>query len=123
MDSMVHGVWKKLLKLRNGFLTGVEMKVGNGESFSLWLDPWHPDGPLIHKVLGGPRITGLSVDSWLNSIVHQGLWNWPSSRNRDIQILLLDFLPFIMAYPIEFFGRAFGYIFLTRCLYIIFPGF
>ncbi|KAL0295450.1 UNVERIFIED_CONTAM: hypothetical protein Scaly_3103400 [Sesamum calycinum] len=58
--------WKKLLKLRNGFLTGVETKVGNGESFSLWLDPWHPDGPLIHKVLGGPRITGLSVDSWLN---------------------------------------------------------
>ncbi|KAK4397997.1 hypothetical protein Sango_1275200 [Sesamum angolense] len=98
--------WKQLLKIRNKFLTSVEIKVGDGDSFRLWSDPWHPDGPLVHKVSRGPKIIGLPVDSCLNSFIHQGLWNCPSSRNMDIRDIIARFPPIHYGMPDRIFWNG-----------------
>ncbi|KAL0442249.1 UNVERIFIED_CONTAM: hypothetical protein Sradi_0163800 [Sesamum radiatum] len=54
--------WKKLLKLRNHLIKGIQYQVGDGTEFKLWLDPWHPDGTLLHRYPHGPLITGLPMD-------------------------------------------------------------
>ncbi|KAL0281981.1 UNVERIFIED_CONTAM: hypothetical protein Sangu_2978700, partial [Sesamum angustifolium] len=41
--------WKKLLKLRDAVLPGLEFRVGDGSKFWLWLDPWHRNGVLLHS--------------------------------------------------------------------------
>ncbi|KAK4407908.1 putative ribonuclease H protein [Sesamum angolense] len=41
--------WRKLIRLRSALLPYIELKIGDGESFSLWHDPWHSLGPLIQQ--------------------------------------------------------------------------
>ncbi|KAK4384582.1 hypothetical protein Sango_3046600 [Sesamum angolense] len=46
--------WRKMLELRGTLLPHIQLKIGTGESFSLWHDPWHNLSPLIlrfHAVL------------------------------------------------------------------------
>ncbi|KAK4384226.1 putative ribonuclease H protein [Sesamum angolense] len=37
--------WRKILRLRSALLPYIEFKIGDGESFSLWHDPWHSSAP------------------------------------------------------------------------------
>ncbi|KAK4384267.1 hypothetical protein Sango_3078100 [Sesamum angolense] len=39
--------WRKMLSLRHYLMSHIHYHVGNGDSVSLWHDPWHPLGPLI----------------------------------------------------------------------------
>ncbi|KAL0305188.1 UNVERIFIED_CONTAM: hypothetical protein Scaly_2993300 [Sesamum calycinum] len=115
--------WKKLLKLRNGFLTGVEMKVGNGESFSLWLDPWHPDGPLITRF---SVVQGLLVYRLIHGLILLFIKGCGIGLHLGIGIsryYCLTSSHSLWRTRSNFLEEPFGYIFLTRCLYIIFPGF
>ncbi|KAL0455361.1 UNVERIFIED_CONTAM: hypothetical protein Slati_0875300 [Sesamum latifolium] len=43
--------WRKLLRLRPLILPFIEYRVGNGEMFSIWQDPWHSLG-----ILGAPDL-------------------------------------------------------------------
>ncbi|KAL0291210.1 UNVERIFIED_CONTAM: hypothetical protein Sradi_7031900 [Sesamum radiatum] len=81
-------IWKKLLKLRNQLIKGIRFQVGDGTDFKLWLDPWHPDGTLIHKYPHGPLVTGLSLDSPLSTVIVDGHWNWPSENHIDINEII-----------------------------------
>ncbi|KAL0433334.1 UNVERIFIED_CONTAM: hypothetical protein Slati_2667700 [Sesamum latifolium] len=67
--------WKQLLKLHTTLISSLEYKVGDDSSFRLWLDPWHTEGPLIHKCPRGPRITGFPADSLLEEVLADGRWN------------------------------------------------
>ncbi|KAL0404252.1 UNVERIFIED_CONTAM: putative ribonuclease H protein [Sesamum radiatum] len=80
--------WKKLLKLNTLLLPGLEYRIGDGRKFRLWIDLWHPRGPLIRCFPRGPAITGLPADSLLMAMLHQGQWNWPSEMDFDIQEII-----------------------------------
>ncbi|KAL0291209.1 UNVERIFIED_CONTAM: hypothetical protein Sradi_7031800 [Sesamum radiatum] len=64
--------WKKLLKLRHQLIKGIQFRVGDGTEFKLWLDPWHPDGALIHRYPHGPLVTGIPLDSPLSTVITEG---------------------------------------------------
>ncbi|KAL0295890.1 UNVERIFIED_CONTAM: putative ribonuclease H protein [Sesamum calycinum] len=51
--------WRKLLRLRSALLPYIEFKVGNGEIFSIWHDPWHSLGTLISRFPSGPSRTNI----------------------------------------------------------------
>ncbi|KAK4384175.1 putative ribonuclease H protein [Sesamum angolense] len=51
--------WRKLLRLRDALLPYIEFKIGNGDAFSLWHDPWHSLGPLITRFPRGPGRTNI----------------------------------------------------------------
>ncbi|KAL0282166.1 UNVERIFIED_CONTAM: hypothetical protein Sradi_7269800 [Sesamum radiatum] len=86
--------WKKLIKLSNIMLPGLEFQVGTGLRFYVWLDMWHPRGPLSQTFPRGPSITGLPTDSLLHNVIEQGRWNWPSVTDFDIQEIVAG-LPLI----------------------------
>ncbi|KAL0439847.1 UNVERIFIED_CONTAM: hypothetical protein Slati_2467700 [Sesamum latifolium] len=47
--------WRKLIRLRILVQPHVDYVIGRGNTFSLWHDPWHPLGPLIHRFPMGPQ--------------------------------------------------------------------
>ncbi|KAK4384534.1 putative ribonuclease H protein [Sesamum angolense] len=47
--------WRKLLRLRSALLPYIDLKIGDGECFSLWHDPWHSLGPLIQRFSVWPQ--------------------------------------------------------------------
>ncbi|KAK4384715.1 Retrovirus-related Pol polyprotein from type-2 retrotransposable element R2DM [Sesamum angolense] len=47
--------WRKMLTLRHTLLSHIHFRVGDGTSFLLWHDPWHPLGPLITRFPGDLR--------------------------------------------------------------------
>ncbi|KAL0294302.1 UNVERIFIED_CONTAM: hypothetical protein Sangu_3221500 [Sesamum angustifolium] len=49
--------WRKMLTLRNILLPHIQFRVGSGDSFSIWHDPWHCLGPLILAFPRGPQLT------------------------------------------------------------------
>ncbi|KAL0417229.1 UNVERIFIED_CONTAM: hypothetical protein Slati_3554800 [Sesamum latifolium] len=67
---MSHHLW-------NTLLNHIEFKIGNGDSLSLWHDPWHSLGPLISRFSWGPSILQLPETSKLSSVIIEGDWHWP----------------------------------------------
>lgn len=66
----------------------VQYKIGNGRSTFLWLDFWHPLGPLYGRF--GNEVVynlGRSLLSRVTSIIHKGDWRWPRPRNRLTQYI------------------------------------
>ncbi|KAK4384108.1 putative ribonuclease H protein [Sesamum angolense] len=51
--------WRKILQLRSALLPYIEFKICDGESFSLWHDPWHSLGSLITRFSRGPGRTNI----------------------------------------------------------------
>ncbi|KAL0334174.1 UNVERIFIED_CONTAM: hypothetical protein Sangu_1573600 [Sesamum angustifolium] len=76
--------WKKMLKLRPLLKCCLTYRVGNGESFKLWKDIWHENGPLCLSYPRGPTIMGLPLDASLSSVLQNGHWHWPSRTDQDI---------------------------------------
>ncbi|KAL0385950.1 UNVERIFIED_CONTAM: hypothetical protein Sradi_2989300 [Sesamum radiatum] len=66
-----------MLGLRQTLLNHIEFKIGNGDSLSLWHDPWHSLGPLISRFPWGPSILQLPETSKLSSVIIEGEWHWP----------------------------------------------
>ncbi|KAL0333136.1 UNVERIFIED_CONTAM: hypothetical protein Scaly_2215100 [Sesamum calycinum] len=69
--------WKKMLTLRNILLPDIHLRVGSGDSFSLWHDPCHCLGPLILKFPRGPRLTQTAPLDTLSVVIEDGRWRWP----------------------------------------------
>ncbi|KAL0291884.1 UNVERIFIED_CONTAM: putative mitochondrial protein [Sesamum angustifolium] len=59
--------WRKLLRLRSALLPFIELKIGNGESFSIWHDPWHSLGTLIRRFPSGPSRTSIPLAAKLSA--------------------------------------------------------
>ncbi|KAL0283468.1 UNVERIFIED_CONTAM: hypothetical protein Sangu_2888100 [Sesamum angustifolium] len=76
--------WKKMLKLRPILQRGVNYKVGDGSSFSLWQDVWHERGPLCLSYPRGVEITGLPLSSTLSAVLQRHQWCWPAATDSDI---------------------------------------
>ncbi|KAK4384721.1 hypothetical protein Sango_3032300 [Sesamum angolense] len=53
--------WRKMLSLRHYLMSHIHYRVGNGESISLWHNPWHPLGPLISRFPRGPQLTSTGL--------------------------------------------------------------
>ncbi|KAL0373438.1 UNVERIFIED_CONTAM: hypothetical protein Sradi_3259500 [Sesamum radiatum] len=66
-----------MLGLRQTLLNHIEFKIGNGDSLSLWYDPWHSLGPLISRFPWGLSILQLPKTSKLSSVIIEGEWHWP----------------------------------------------
>ncbi|KAL2246373.1 UNVERIFIED_CONTAM: hypothetical protein Sindi_2905500 [Sesamum indicum] len=69
--------WRKILRLRGSLRSVVEYRIGNGNDFLLWKDPWHHLGPLLDRFPRGPNSLGLHESTMLSSIIYEGHWHWP----------------------------------------------
>ncbi|KAK4380990.1 putative ribonuclease H protein [Sesamum angolense] len=82
--------WRKLLRLRSALLPYIEFKIGDGESFSLWHDPWHSHSPLITRFPRGPGRTNIPEAAKLSAVLVDGDWSWPLITDMEcIEILHL----------------------------------
>ncbi|KAK4381059.1 putative mitochondrial protein [Sesamum angolense] len=61
--------WRKLLRLRSALLPYIEFKIGNGELFSIWHDPWHSLGTLIRRFPSGPSRTNIPITAKLSAVI------------------------------------------------------
>ncbi|KAL0294560.1 UNVERIFIED_CONTAM: hypothetical protein Sradi_6878700 [Sesamum radiatum] len=79
--------WRKLIKLREAIRPFLLYHIGVGDSFSLWHDPWHGDGPLIFQFPLGPRHTSIPPSPPLSTVIMDGTWHWPNITDMEsIQI-------------------------------------
>ncbi|KAK4381316.1 hypothetical protein Sango_2979300 [Sesamum angolense] len=69
--------WRKMLSLRQSLMSHIHYRVGNGDSISLWHDPWNPLGPLISRFPRGPQLTSTGLLNKLSVVIKEGQWNWP----------------------------------------------
>ncbi|KAK4384094.1 hypothetical protein Sango_3091900 [Sesamum angolense] len=69
--------WRKMLSLRHSLVSQIHFCVGNGDSISLWHDPWHPLVPLISRFPRGPQLTNTGLLDKLSVVIKDGQWNWP----------------------------------------------
>ncbi|KAL0292672.1 UNVERIFIED_CONTAM: putative ribonuclease H protein [Sesamum angustifolium] len=84
--------WRKLLRLRSALLPYIEFKVGNGEIFSIWHDPWHSLGTLIRRFPSGPSRTNIPIAAKLSAVIVDGDWSWPPITDMEC-IEILHLLP------------------------------
>ncbi|KAL0293831.1 UNVERIFIED_CONTAM: Retrovirus-related Pol polyprotein from type-2 retrotransposable element R2DM [Sesamum radiatum] len=76
--------WRKLIRLRDALRPHVHYQIGDGTSFSLWHDPWHPRGPLLPQFsFGGPRHTALPPTAPLSAVISEDTWSWPHITDME----------------------------------------
>ncbi|KAL0297928.1 UNVERIFIED_CONTAM: hypothetical protein Sangu_3170100 [Sesamum angustifolium] len=64
--------WRKMLSLRHYLMPHIHYRVGDGDSISLWHDPWHPLGPLITRFPRGPQLTSTGLLDKLSVVINDG---------------------------------------------------
>ncbi|XP_074368946.1 uncharacterized protein LOC141708972 [Apium graveolens] len=88
-------IWKKILKLRPLALQFVSFRIGNGESISLWFDPWWNNACLA-SILTYAIISqcGMHHGDKLSAIIHNGSWCLPRAnpRSHHLDPVLLHWL-------------------------------
>ncbi|XP_074364383.1 uncharacterized protein LOC141705239 [Apium graveolens] len=88
-------IWRKVLKLRPLAMNFLSYKIGNGESISIWFDPWWHHSCLASSV-SSPIISqsGLHHRDTLDALIHNGAWALPTanSRSHHLDPLLLFWL-------------------------------
>ncbi|KAL0300290.1 UNVERIFIED_CONTAM: hypothetical protein Scaly_3051900 [Sesamum calycinum] len=115
-EKKAHGYGRNYLNSEIKLIKGIRFQVGDGTDFKLWLDPWHPDGTLIHRYPHGPLVTGLPLDSPLSTVIVDGHWNWPSENHIDINEIIKNYRLFIVALLIILYGKQLGNILHERRL-------
>ncbi|GAV80392.1 zf-RVT domain-containing protein, partial [Cephalotus follicularis] len=78
--GLLSWTWKRILLLRPLVKEHLKYICGNGESFSLWNDPWlHRES--VHALYGHRVIydTGLSKVASVSDILSGGEWSWPQT--------------------------------------------
>ncbi|KAL0292943.1 UNVERIFIED_CONTAM: putative ribonuclease H protein [Sesamum angustifolium] len=109
--------WRKILRLRSALLPYIEFKIGDGESFSLWHDPWHSLGSLITRFPRGPGRTSIPEATKLSAVLVDGDWSWPPITDLEC-IEILHVLPNIHNGSDSILWRGGG--FSTKAVYEIF---
>ena len=84
---------RKLFNLREVGWPMFRHVIGDGRETFLWLDSWHPLGPLYKRfgksvVYNLPGLSQLKVDS----IIHNSCCKWPRARNRVTQNIMANTL-------------------------------
>ncbi|KAK4384325.1 hypothetical protein Sango_3072000 [Sesamum angolense] len=97
--------WRKLLRLRSALIPYIEFKVGNGELFSVWHDPWHSLGTLIRRFPSGPSRTNIPIAAKLSAVIVDGDWSWPPITDMEC-IEILHLLPTIHNGMTLFYGAG-----------------
>ncbi|KAK4382246.1 hypothetical protein Sango_2890400 [Sesamum angolense] len=97
--------WRKLLRLRSALLPYIELKIGDGESFSLWHDPWHSLGPLIQRFPCGPSRTNIPAAAKLSTVIVDGAWRWPLITDMECIEIIHMLPPFTMVATL-FYGEG-----------------
>ncbi|KAL0295602.1 UNVERIFIED_CONTAM: putative ribonuclease H protein [Sesamum calycinum] len=103
--------WRKILRLRSALLPYIEFKIGDGESFSLWHDPWHSLGSLITRFPRGPGRTNIPEAAKLSAVLVDGDWSWLLSRIWNVLKFYTCYRIFTMAATL-FYGEV--AVFLQR---------
>ncbi|KAL0292355.1 UNVERIFIED_CONTAM: hypothetical protein Sradi_6992700 [Sesamum radiatum] len=75
--------WRKLIRLRDALRPHVSYQIGDGTSFSLWHDPWHPGGPLLPQFPLGPRHTSIPPSAPLSTVISEDTWSWPHITDME----------------------------------------
>ncbi|KAI8532887.1 hypothetical protein RHMOL_Rhmol11G0252300 [Rhododendron molle] len=77
---------RKLMNLRNLGQNFVKHSIGNGQATFIWLDNWHPNGPL-YKLFDDRSFSrlGSSLYDKASSYIVNGEWHWPRAKNKTIQ--------------------------------------
>ncbi|KAL0444885.1 UNVERIFIED_CONTAM: hypothetical protein Slati_2211200 [Sesamum latifolium] len=88
--------WRKLVRLRETLRPCITYRIGSGNSFSLWHDPWHDLSPLIIRFPQGPRHSATSPAAPLSRVIRDGSWHWPLSLIWRVWILPIFFLRFMV---------------------------
>lgn len=72
--------WRKILQSRESCRSFLITQIGNGSSTSLWYDYWLPDGKRLIDILPLRILTstGLSWNSKVSHIIHDGGWHFPN---------------------------------------------
>ncbi|KAK4384174.1 putative ribonuclease H protein, partial [Sesamum angolense] len=91
--------------------------IGDGESFSLWHDPWHSLGSLITRFPRGPGRTNIPEAAKLSAVLVDGDWSWPPIMDLEC-IEILHVLPIIHNGSDSILWRGGG--FSTKAVYDIF---
>lgn len=84
---------RKALKFRNTGRQLIKFVVGNGHKIYLWLDNWHPKGPLLNAYrLREVYDAAIHINAKLSSVIHSGKWlvlarNKSSEEPVEIQSL------------------------------------
>ncbi|KAK4384456.1 putative ribonuclease H protein [Sesamum angolense] len=113
--------WRKLLRLRSALLPYIDLKIGDGEYFSLWHDPWHSLGPLIQQFPCGPSRMNIPAAATLSTVIVDGDWCWPLITDMEC-IEIIHVLPTIHNGSDSILWQ--GVDFSTKVVYDIFrsPG-
>lgn len=85
--GMVHDApwfWRKAVGFRDMFRDSIVHELGNGMSTSLWVDTWHPVGPLCHFISKREiYMAGMHTNMKVGDIVSDGLL-WRFGANMGI---------------------------------------
>ncbi|KAK4381891.1 hypothetical protein Sango_2924400 [Sesamum angolense] len=115
--------WRKMLSLRHYMMSHIQYRVGNGDSISLWHDPWHPLGHLISRFPRAPQLTSTGLLDKISVVIKDGQWNWPLIT--DIACLEITYmLPPILEGPDRISWKTKDGSFNTSTAYDLFhpPG-
>lgn len=73
------------MSLRSTAREFIKFDVGDGKLIHLWLDNWHPFGPLYEKY--GFRIiydSQSSLEAKMNYVIRNGRWSWRPTRSEEL---------------------------------------
>ena len=80
--------WQNILKLREVIRPLLTHKIGNGYDTFLWLDSWHPSGPLFQRWGHIPMLaSALNLCSKVSCIISGSQWCWPNSSTALARIV------------------------------------
>lgn len=70
-------IWNYLLELRDQISNKVIMKIGNGETTSMWFDNWSLNGPLSNVITKRNIYeAGLVLEDTVADVISNGEWRW-----------------------------------------------
>lgn len=65
------------MKLRPLIMGAFQYFVGDGSSFYLWSEPWHPMGLIRHYIPRALLWSTIDVHAHLDTVIFDGDWDWP----------------------------------------------